>query len=199
MLKDVVITNEAILEVIKSLNISKSPGPDNIHPRVLKETADVIVHPVHLIFENSLNAGVLPDDWKLANVSPIHKKGNKHVKENYRPISLTSIVCRVMERIIKNSIVKHLDKNKHFSPDQFGFRCKRSCVLQLLEFFEEITSMLDQGKYVDVIYFDFAKAFDSVPHERLLNKIESYGVNGKVLNWISSFLRNQKKRVVLNG
>ena len=184
---------------IKSLDTSKSPGPDNIHPRVLKETADVIAYPLHLIFKGSLNAGLLPDTWKIANVSPIFKKGNKHVTENYRPISLTSIVCRVMERIIKNAIVKHLDEHSLFSPDQFGFRSKRSCVLQLLHFFEDVTSMLDEGKYVDVIYFDFAKAFDSVPHQRLLVKIKSYGIDGKVFNWISSFLNNRRQRVVLNG
>ena len=144
VLTDVEITEEAILEVIKSLDASKSPGPDNIHPRVLKETADVIAHPLHLIFKRSLNAGLLPDTWKIANVSPIFKKGNKHVRENYRPISLTSIVCRVMERIIKNAIVKHLDEHSLFSPDQFGFRSKRSCVLQLLHFFEDVISMLDE-------------------------------------------------------
>ena len=199
VLTDVEITEEAILEVIKSLDTSKSPGPDNIHPRVLKETADVIAYPLHLIFKGSLNAGLLPDTWKIANVSPIFKKGNKHVRENYRPISLTSIVCRVMERIIKNAVVKHLEEHSLFSPDQFGFRSKRSCVLQLLHFFEDVTSMLDEGKYVDVIYFDFAKAFDSVPHQRLLVKIKSYGIDGKVLNWISSFLSNRQQRVVLNG
>ena len=155
--------------------------------------------PLFLIFKSSLHAGVLPDTWKIANVSPIFKKGNKHVTENYRPISLTSIVCRVMERIIKNAIVKHLDEHSLFSPDQFGFRSKRSCVLQLLHFFEDVTSMLDEGKYVDVIYFDFAKAFDSVPHQRLLVKIKSYGIDGKVFNWISSFLSNRRQRVVLNG
>ena len=108
-------------------------------------------------------------------------------------------ICGLLERIIKNEIVKHLDANELFSNDQYGFRAKRSCVTQLLEALEERTSLLDGGKSIDVIYFDFAKAFDSVPHQRLLSKLNSYGISGKVLQWIATFLRDRKQRVVLNG
>ncbi len=199
ILDKVEITENYILQMIKSLNASKSPGPDNIHPRVLKESAEEIFYPLYMIFKKSLETGVLPCSWKKANVSPVFKKGNKHEKENYRPISLTSVVCRLLETIIKNTIVSYLDENSLFSSEQFGFRRKRSCVLQLIEFLEDVTSMLDEGNCVDAVYFDFAKAFDSVPHQRLLRKIRSFGIDGQIFDWISSFLSNRKQRVVLNG
>ena len=142
---------------------------------------------------------MIPEKWKWAHITPVFKKGSKHEKENYRPISLTSIICLLLERIIKNEIVKHLDANDLFSNDQYGFRAKRSCVTQLLEALEEWTSLLDGGNSIDVIYFDFAKAFDSVPHQRLLFTLNSYGISGKVLQWIANFLRDRKQRVVLNG
>ena len=193
------ITEEMTLEILKSLNPSKSIGPDGIHPRILKETSDILAFPLHLIFRSSLQHGMIPNEWKIAHVTPVHKKGSKHSKENYRPISLTSIVCRVMERILKNKIVDHLERNDLLSNEQYGFRSKRSCVLQLLETLEEWTSCVDRGKSLDVIYFDFAKAFDSVLHKRLLSKMHSYGIRGNILNWIEQFLSGRKQRVVLNG
>ena len=198
-LTDINITEELVLNALKSLNASKSPGPDSIHPRILKESAEVIALPLSLIFRSSLSSGMIPEKWKWAHITPVFKKGSKHDKENYRPISLTSVICRLLERIIKNEIVKHLDANELFSNDQYGFRAKRSCVTQLLEALEEWTSLLDEGNSIDVIYFDFAKAFDSVPHQRLLSKLNSYGIRGNVLQWITAFLRDRKQRVVLNG
>ena len=108
---------------------------------------------------------MIPNEWKIAHVTPVHKKGSKHSKESYRPIGLTSIVCRVMERILKNKIVDHLERNDLLSNEQYGFRSKRSCVLQLLETLEGWTSCVDRGKSLDVIYFDFAKGFDSIRME----------------------------------
>ena len=198
-LEDIEITEEIVLDALTSLNGSKSPGPDAIHPRILKECATIIAHPLSLIFKSSLASSELPTQWKLANVTPVFKKGNKHSRENYRPISLTSIVCRLMERLLKNAIVDHLEKNSLFSNSQWGFRGKRSCASQLLKVFEEVTAYIEEDHCVDIIYFDLAKGFDSVPHERLLRKIESYGIDGNFLNWIKSFLRDRKQRVVLNG
>ena len=180
-LEDIEITEEIVLDALTSLNGSKSPGPDAIHPRILKECATIIAHPLSLIFKSSLASSELPTQWKLANVTPVFKKGNKHSRENYRPISLTSIVCRLMEKLLKNAIVDHLEKNSLFSNNQWGFRGKRSCASQLLKVFEEVTAYIEEDHCVDIIYFDFAKAFDSVPHERLLRKIESYGIGGNFL------------------
>ena len=134
------------------------------------------------MFQASLQTGLIPDTWKLAHVTPIYKKGKKDKKENYRPISLTSVVCRIMERLIKNVLTDHLLENKSFTLGQHGFREFRSCFSQLLGVFEEWTSLLDDNISVDKVYFDFAKAFDSVPHKRLLTKRKLYGIEGYIYN-----------------
>lgn len=198
-LSDIMITEEIIDKLINQLKSSKSQGPDNIHPKFLKETHLAIKQPLKIIFQQSLKEGKLPDMWKVANVTPIYKKGNKRCAENYRPISLTSVTGKILEKIIRNAIVEHMTSNDLFSEAQHGFVAGRSCVTQLLEFLEEITESIDNGEDVDVIYLDFCKAFDKVPHKRLLKKLCSYGIVGKVFNWIKDFLSNRKQRVMING
>ena len=121
-LTDIQFTEEKVRDLLNNLNTSKAAGPDEIHPRVLKELSNEIAYPILLIFQSSFSCSHVPEVWKLANVSPIHKKGAKNEKENCRPISLTSILCRIMERLIKEAIVEHFLKNNLFSPDQYGFR-----------------------------------------------------------------------------
>eukprot|EP00795_Rhopilema_esculentum_P002140 gene2140-17727_t len=199
VLIDMDITEQMVLETLQSLKPSKSPGPDGLHPKVLREIAAQIANPLCIMFRASLQTGLIPDTWKLAHVTSINKKGKKDQKENYRPIVLTSVVCRIMKRLIKNVLTDHLLENKSFTPDQYGFREFRPCLSHLLEVFEEWTSLLNDNIPVDIFYFDFAKAFDSVPHKRLLTKIKSYGIEGYIYNWIKSFLTGRKQRVVLNS
>ena len=123
----------------------------------------------------SLSHGQVPEDWKIANVSPIFKKGSKVSPGNYQPISLTSISCKILETIIKDNIVKHLDNNSLIGNTQHGFVKGRSCTTNLLDFFEEVTNNLNNGTPTDIIYLDFAKAFNKMPHERLLAKLKSCG------------------------
>ena len=151
------------------------------------------------MFDQSLHAGELPTDWKNANVTPIHKKGSRSQASNYRPISLTSQVVKVLESIIRDYICSFLTNNKLLTDKQCEFCKARSCLTNLLESFEEWTAALDDHYAVDVIYLDFKKAFDSVPHQRLLGKIKSYGIEGNIFKWLSSFLHNRLQRVVLNG
>ena len=132
-------------------------------------------------------------------MTALFKSGDRQLPENYRPISLTSVVCKLMERIIRNEIVSHMESNNLFSEEQHGFIAGRSCTTQLLEFMEEITEAVDRGDDVDVIYLDFAKAFDKVPHQRLLAKLHGYGIQGKTHEWIRDFLSNRQQRVVVNG
>src|SRR5215813_148701 len=132
--------------------------------------------PLAEIFQLSVNSGMIPRDWKDASVSPLFKKGNKSEPENYRPVSLTSVVCKILESIIKDSIIEHLDKFSLLKASQHGFVSGKSCLTNLLEFFEEVTSMLDNGNAVDILYLDFAKAFDKVPHQRLIKKVLAYGI-----------------------
>ena len=141
----------------------------------------ILVKPLTIIFRTSLDTGTLPEVWKQANITAIHKKGNKHVTGNYRPVSLTSIVCKILESIIRDSLVNYMKSNKFFSDKQFGFIIGRSTVLQLLKVLDRWTEILDQGGYVDVIYCDFMKAFDTVPHNRLISVLKFYGVEGLVL------------------
>ena len=141
----------------------------------------------------------IPDIWKSANVTAIFKKGERKNPANYRPISLTSVPGKIMERLIRNALVEHMVDNNLFTPEQHGFISGKSCTTQLLEYMEDITQAIDNGDDVDVIYLDFCKAFDRVPHTRLLRKLHGYGIRGELYNWIKDFLSNRIQRVVVNG
>jgi len=199
VLEDMTFTEETILKHIQRLKIDKAAGPDDIHPRVLKETQEESSKILSIIFNKSMQEGELPLVWKDARVTPIYKKGSRQDPGNYRPVSLTSVVCKLMEQGIKDKITEYMNRNDLWSPEQYGFRPGRSCQLQLLEVLEQWYQALDDGKRVDVNFLDFAKAFDSVPHQRLDLKIKSYGINGKIAKWISAFLSNRRQAVVING
>ena len=155
--------------------------------------------PLAIIYTRSLEEGIVPDDWRCANITPVYKKGSKSSAGNYRPVSLTCILCKVMESIVRDAIVKHLTDNKLILPSQHGFMKAKSCLTNLLEYLEVLTKLVDEGHAVDVIYLDFAKAFDKVPHRRLLQKMEAHGIGGKVVEWMEAWLTGRKQRVVLNG
>ena len=197
-LENINITEEDVEERIKNLNVKKSMGPDEIHPKILFELAPIIKSPITKIMQQSLDEGMLPDDWKSAIIIPIHKKGRKDITSNYRPISLTSIVSKIQEGIIKD-IMKHMNDNNLFSEDQHGFLSGKSTITQLLECLDEWTNIIENKSECDVIYLDFKKAFDSVPINRLIEKIQSYGINGNILSWIKSFLTNRTQKVKINS
>ena len=194
---DIRATKEAVQQKLKDLKPDKAQGPDTIPPRVLREVCEEISEPVCRLFNESLETGVIPQDWKTAEVTAIHKKGSKLDPGNYRPVSLTCVLCKVLESIVRDSIVSHFKDFNLYAECQHGFRKHRSCVTQLLETMERITYYFDEGEPIDVIYLDFRKAFDSVPHERLLTKMNAYGICGNILKWTRNFLqgRTQKVRV----
>ena len=140
--------------------------------------------------------GHLQTDWRKAYVSPIYKKGARNLAEIYRPASLTSIVCKMIEKFVKIMVLGHLTNHDLLSPKQYGFISGRSTVTQLLCNLEECIEIIVGGGVVDTIYLDFAKAFDTVPHQRLINKLNSYGIAGNILNWITAFLSNRSQIVV---
>ena len=146
-----------------------------------------------------MTEGKLPSSWKEAEVVPIFKKGKKSSAGNYRPVSLTSVICKVFEKFIRDALDNHFTNNNLLSPDQFGFCSGRSCVTQLLVTINEWFTYLDQKIPVDAAYLDFRKAFDSVPHKRLLSKLHGYGVRGTVLRWVEDFLSNRNQYVNVNG
>ena len=193
------ITEENVSLKLKSLNPNKSPGPDKLYPKLLKELHQELSIPFTYLFKLSIKEGLLPQDWKDAEVTPIYKKGLKTDPGNYRPVSLTSIVCKILESFIRDTIQIHMEQHKLYSTCQHGFRRKKSCTSQLLEVMEDFTHFMDKKQSFDVIYLDFKKAFDSVPHERLLVKLEGYGISGNLLKWIRSFLENRTQRVKIGN
>ena len=198
-LNSVLFSPDLVKEKIEKLRASAAPGPDKICPRVLQGVVDTISLPLAIIYTRSLEEGVVPDDWRCANITPVFKKGSKSAAGNYRPVSLTCILCKVIESILRDAIVKHLADNKLILPSQHGFMKAKSCLTNLLEYLEVLTKLVDEGHAVDVVYLDFAKAFDKVPHRRLLQKMEAHGIGGKVVSWVEAWLTGRQQRVVLNG
>ena len=196
---NLIINENNVEKAVAALKPGKSQGPDLIHPKFLKETKDYIIQPLTTIFQKSLDESLTPPIWKRANVSAIFKKGEKKKPPNYLPISLTSIPCKLMEKLVRDAIVNHMTENNLFSNAQHGFIKGKSCVTQLLEFMEEITQAIDNNDEVDIIYLDFCKAFDKVLHRRLLQKLYAYGIRGKVHSWVQEFLTDRKQRVIVNG
>ena len=166
---------------------------------MLYNIRESLVAPLTLIYDKSLKDGILPDCWKNATVVAIQKKGSKRDVRNYRPVSLTSVICKMLEAIIKNHMLHHLESNSLLSDHQYGFRPGRSCELQLLRIVNEWTLCLDERKPIDILYLDFQKAFDKVPHKRLISKLQAYGIDGNLLSWIKSFLSNRRQRVCVRG
>ena len=193
------ITENGVLKLLQRLNPNKASGPDNIRPRILKELSSEIAPILTIIFNTSLATGEVPSDWRSANVSPVYKKGERYKAENYRPISLTSVCCKIMEHVVTSHIMSHADRHSILYPLQHGFRSKRSCETQLVEFVDDITINMSNGKQTDILIMDFSKAFDKVSHSLLVHKLHHYGIRGRVNRWIESFLLDRSQSVVVDG
>ena len=192
------LTKAKVLKALMDLNPNKTPGPDGLHPKVLKEVAESICDPVYFIFVKSLETGEVPDFWVLANITALFKSGIKNDPSNYRPVSLKLVLCKTLERLIREEITVHLSAEGLLHRSQHGFTHGRSCLTNLLETFTDWFEMFDNGHPVDAVFLDFRKAFDRVPHARLLFKLKKFGINGRLLTWIENFLKDRKQRVVLN-
>ena len=193
-LGQLVVTPEVVASKIN--NMKESPGVDVISSKILKETVEQIS--TH-VFNMSLQEGIVPLEWKEANIIPLFKKGSRNKSVIYRPVSLTSVICKLLETIIRDDIMDRLVKHKLINPSQHGFLKARSCVTNVLCFFEEITKWVDEGSPVDVIYLDFQKAFDKVPHQRLILKLKSHGMGNSITNWIEQWLTDRRQSVVVDG
>ena len=142
-----------------------------LHPRLLKEMSGILKYPLQKLFSRCTDKGKVPDTWKIGHVMPIFKKGKKCDPSNYRLISLMSIVCKTMESLVRHETMQHFLLYELLSRHQHGFMAGRSCTTQLLEVLDTWSRLLDEGDNVDVVYLDFAKAFDTVPHSRMMNKL----------------------------
>ena len=194
-----VVTQDLVAKKIKAMKDNKSPGVDGIPPKLLMETVEQISIPLARVFNLSLKEGVVPFEWKEANIIPLFKKGSRNKSENYRPVSLTSVICKLLERLIKDHMVDFLIKHKLLNSSQHGFLKARSCLTNMLCFLEEITKWIDVGSPVDIIYLDFQKAFDKVPHQRLLLKLKPHGIGDSITDWIEQWLTDRRQRVVVDG
>ena len=167
---DFQITTQGVYNILQNLNSYKSSGPDNVHPYALKATSMEISPMLTHLFQQSLNSGILPAQWKHAHITPIHKKGDRTNPKNYCPISLTSVICKTMEHVIVSQLTKHLEINKILTKNQFGFREHHSCESQLFVTVDDIARAINNRLQVDVAVLDFSKAFDKVAHSRLVHK-----------------------------
>uniref|UniRef100_A0A8B9PKM6 Reverse transcriptase domain-containing protein n=1 Tax=Apteryx owenii TaxID=8824 RepID=A0A8B9PKM6_APTOW len=193
------VEEDRVRDHLGKLDTHKSMGPDGMHPRVLRQLADVTARPLSNIFERSWRTGEVPDDWKKANVIPVFKKGKEEDPGNYRPVSLTSIPGKVMEQLILNAISKHVEEKKVIRSSQHAFTKEKSCFTNLIAFYAGMTGWVDEGRAVDVVYLDFSKAFDTVPHNILIGKLRKRGLDEWTVRWLENWLNGRAQRVVIGG
>ena len=198
-ISDIFFTEEDIKDAIDELRNNSASGPDGIAAIFLKKCKISIAKPLYSLWRDCLDHGITPSKLKIGHIIPIHKGGHHGVASNYRPIALTSQLIKVFEKVIRTKIVDFMEENDLFNQSQHGFRAGRSCLSQLLDHYDKILSLLEKGLNVDSIYLDFAKAFDKVDHNIVLNKLSLLGVRGKLLQWIKSFLASRTQKVVVNG
>ena len=190
-----------ITNIIHKLNPNKAHGHDGISIRMVQVSCDSIAKPLFLIFKHCFETSTFPMEWKKGNIVPVHKKGDKNLVSNYRPISLLPIFSKIFERIIFDTLYKYLEDNNFFNSNQSGFRPGDSCIHQLISITHDIYRSYDANPTQEVrgLFLDISKAFDRVWHEGLLYKLKNLGIEGKFLFLIESFLSDRYQRVTLNG
>ena len=198
-LSDIDFNEDDIANAINKLKKNSAAGPDGIPAILLINTRESIKIPLQIILRKSMDEGEMHDMFKLAYVTPIYKGGSKMNPANYRPVSLTSHIMKVFERVIKSPIIKHLENQELIRPNQHGFVSGRSTQSQLLQHYSDVYEALEEGVRIDTIYLDFAKAFDKVDHGILIKKVIDHKIKGKVGMWLKNFLQDRKYRVVANG
>ena len=185
------------MDIIKSLDVNKARGPDNISGRMIELCGYKVTLPLSIIFVNIINTEIFPTFWKSGNVTPIHKKDSKRVINNYRPISLLPLFAKIFEKILFLKVYNHFTSNNLITKYQSGFRPNDSVTNQLICLVDSIHSSLYKNLYVRSVFLDMSKAFDNVWHEGLL--LKQNGIIGKLLNLLKCYLANRHQRLILNG
>jgi len=198
-LTDMDYTEEDVIKAIDEMNINAGTSEEDIPARIYKNCKATLSKPIHMIWSKSFDAGKVPPALKTQFIHPLHKGGSKVDPAKYRPIALTSHLSKLFERTIRRRMVDFLESLNILRSNQHGFRKGRSCLTQLLKHFDTILLNLQQGDDTDVIYLDYAKAFDKVDHEILLSKLWNYGIRGKFYAWIKDWLTNRYQTVGIDG
>ena len=202
LLETIEIDADKLLKIIRSLDCNKAHGWDDMSVFMVKICDSSIVRPLCLVYETCLHTGIFPDNWKKANVLPIHKKESRQLKKNYRPISLLPVCGKIFEKVIFDTMYRHFTDNQLLTPNQSDFRTAAgdSTINQLLYITQKIYTAFEDfpSREIRAVFLDISKPFDKVWHEGLVFKLKTYGISGPILTLIVSYLSNRQQRVVLN-
>ena len=199
-INDISFTIEDLIKAIDEIKVNSASGDDGFPAILLKTCKQELAYPLLLLWRDSMDNGYIHPMFLHQLITPLYKgKGSRCQASNYRPISLTSHIIKLFERVIRNKLVNFLEENNILNSNQHGFRKGRSCLTELLAHYDEILENANNGNGTDTVYLDFAKAFDKVDHNLLLKKLKAVGIKGKLLNWLKAFLSHRKQEVVIDG